>query len=185
MPDMILLEAEEKMEQTIDALHKEFSKVRTGRANPKILDTVKVDYYGAPTPIQQVGNISVPEPTQLLIKPFDRSIVGDVEKAINAANLGFNPQNEGTQIRIVLPALTTERRKELTKQVKKNGEEYKVFIRNARRDANDALKKMEKDSEISEDDLKGYQEDVQELTDKYTEKIDLVVKEKEDDIMSI
>lgn len=185
MPDMILLEAEEKMEHTIDALHKEFSKVRTGRANPKILDSVKVDYYGAPTPINQVGNVSVPEPTQLLIKPFDRSIVGDVEKAINAANLGFNPQNEGTQIRIVLPALTTERRKELTKQVKKTGEEFKVFIRNVRRDANDALKKLEKDSTITEDDLKGYQEDVQELTDNYTVKIDQVVKEKEEDIMTV
>lgn len=185
MPDMILLEAEEKMEQTIDALHKEFSKVRTGRANPKILDSVKVDYYGALTPISQVGNISVPEPTQLLIKPFDRSIVVDVEKAINAANLGFNPQNEGTHIRIVLPALTTERRKELTKQVKKSGEEYKVFIRNTRRDANDAIKKLEKASEISEDDSKGYQEDIQELTNKFTDKVDQVVKEKESDIMSI
>ena len=185
MPDMILLECEEKMEHTIDALHKEFAKVRTGRANPKILDTVKVDYYGAPTPINQVGNISVPEPTQLLIKPFDRSIVADVEKAINAANLGFNPQNEGTQIRIVLPALTTERRKELTKQVKKTGEEFKVYIRNARRDANDSLKKLEKESTITEDDLKGYQEDVQELTDNYTEKVDQVVKAKEEDIMTV
>lgn len=185
MPDMILLEAEEHMEQTVAALHKEFSKIRTGRANPKILDSVKVDYYGALTPINQVGNISVPEPTQLIVKPFDRSIIQDVEKAIAAANLGFNPQNEGTQIRIVLPALTTERRKELTKEVKKHGEEFKVFIRNARRDANDNLKKMEKAHEISEDDLKGYLEDVQELTDKYASKIDEVVKEKEQDIMSI
>lgn len=185
MPDMILLEAEEKMEQTIEALHKEFAKVRTGRANPKILDTVFVDYYGAPTPIPQVGNISVPEPTQIVVKPYDRGIINDVEKAIQAANLGFNPQNEGTQIRIVLPALTKERRQELSKQVKKTGEEFKVFLRNIRRDANDALKKLEKASEITEDDLKGYQEDVQELTDNYTKTIDSVVKEKEDDIMSI
>jgi ribosome recycling factor len=185
MPDMILLETEEKMEHTIDGLHKEFAKVRTGRANPKIFETVKVDYYGAPTPVSQVGNISVPEPTQMVIKPYDRSIVADVEKAINAANLGFNPQNEGTQIRIVLPALTKERRTELTKQVKKTGEEFKIHIRNVRRDANDALKKLEKDSSITEDELKAYQDDVQELTDKYTEAVDSVVQEKIDDIMSI
>lgn len=185
MPEMILLEAEEKMESTINSLHNEFSKVRTGRANPKILDSVTVDYYGASTPIQQVGNISVPEPTQLLIKPFDRSIVVDIEKAINAANLGFNPQNEGTQIRIVLPALTKDRRVELTKDVRKHGEEYKVFIRNTRRDANDDIKKLEKSSEITEDDSKGYLEDIQELTDNYTTKIDEIVKEKEQDIMSI
>lgn len=185
MPEMILLDAEERMEHTIDGLQKEFAKVRTGRANPKILDQVKVDYYGAPTPISQVANISVPEPTQLLIKPFDRSITEDVEKAINMANLGFNPQNEGTQIRIVLPALTTDKRKELTKEVKKTGEEFKVQIRNVRRDANDAIKKLEKASEISEDDSKGYQEDVQELTDKFITKIESVVKEKEEDIMSI
>ena len=155
MPEMIILETEEQMEHNIDALHRELAKVRTGHANPKILDSVKVDYYGALTPISQVGSISVPEPTQILVKPFDRSIVVDVEKAINAANLGFNPQNEGVQIRIVLPALTTERRKELSKKIHKMGEEFKVFIRNARRDGNDALKKLEKAHEISEDDLKG------------------------------
>jgi ribosome recycling factor len=185
MPDMILLEAEEKMEHTIEALHTEFSKIRTGRANPKILDTVMVDYYGAPTKINQVANISVPEPTQLLVKPFDRSIVVDVEKAIQAANLGFNPQNEGTQLRIVLPPLTTERRRELTKEVKKIGDEFKVHLRNVRRDANDHLKKLEKESTITEDDLKGYLEDVQELTDKYSAMIDEVVKEKDEDILSI
>jgi len=185
MPDMILLEAEEQMENTLEALHKEFSKVRTGRANPKILDSVKVDYYGVPTPISQVGNISVPEPSQLLVKPFDRSIVVDVEKAINAANLGFNPMNEGHQIRINLPSLTTEKRKELSKQVHSTGEDFKVFVRNIRRDANDSLKKLEKNSEISEDDLKGYTEDVQTLTDKFVAKIDVIVDEKETDIMSI
>jgi ribosome recycling factor len=185
MPDMILLETEEKMEHTIEALHKEFAKVRTGRANPKILDTVLVEYYGALTPITQVGNISVPEPSQLLVKPYDRSVVADVEKAINAANLGFNPQNEGIQIRINIPPLTKEKRQELSKQVRKTGEEFKVHIRNIRRDANDALKKLEKDSEISEDDLKGYQEDVQELTNTFTTKVDEVVKSKEEDIMSI
>jgi len=185
MPDMILLEAEEKMEHTIDGLHKEYAKVRTGRANPAILDTVYVDYYGASTPITQVGNISVPEPSQLVVKPYDRSIVKDVEKAINAANLGFNPQNEGHQIRIVLPALTKERRQELKKHIHKTSEEFKVHIRQVRRDANDALKKLEKASEISEDDLKGYLEDVQELTNQYSDKVEQVCKEKEDDIMSI
>ena len=185
MPDMILLEAEEKMEHTIEGLHKEYAKVRTGRANPKIFDTVFVDYYGAPTPINQVGNISVPEPTQLVVKPYDRGIVKDVEKAILAANLGFNPQNEGHQIRIVLPALTKERRQELKKQVHKTAEDFKVHVRQIRREANDALKKLEKAHEISEDDLKGYLEDVQELTDNYTDQVDQVCKEKEDDIMSL
>ncbi len=185
MPDMILLEAEEKMEHTIEGLHKEYAKVRTGRANPKILDTVFVEYYGAPTPVPQVGNISVPEANQLVVKPYDRNIVKDVEKAINAANLGFNPQNEGHQIRIVLPALTRERRQELKKQVHKTAEDFKVHIRQIRREANDALKKMEKAHEISEDDLKGYLEDVQELTDNFTDKVDHVCKEKEDDIMSL
>ena len=185
MPDMILLETEEHMEERLDNLKKEFSKIRTGRANPRVLDSVRVDYYGALSPISQVANISVPEATQLLIKPFDRSITKEIEKAILAANLGFTPQNEGTQIRIVLPPLTTERRKEYTKLAKKLGEEFKVFIRNSRRDANEALKKMEKDSDISEDDLKGYSEDVQELTNKYISDIDLLVKEKEEDIMSI
>ena len=185
MPDMIILEAEEKMEHTIEGLHKEYAKVRTGRANPKILDTVYVDYYGAPTPVPQVGNVSVPEPSQLVVKPYDRSIVKDVEKAINAANLGFNPQNEGHQIRIVLPALTKDRRIELTKHVKKTSEEFKVHVRQVRRDANDALKKLEKAHEISEDDLKLYLEEVQELTNQYTDKVDEVCKEKEEDIMSI
>jgi len=185
MPDMIILEADEKMEHTIEGLRKEYAKIRTGRANPKILDTGFVDYYGAPTPVPQVGNVTVPEPTQLVVRPYDRSIVKDVEKAINAANLGFNPQNEGHQIRIVLPALSKERRVELTKQAHKTSEEFKVHIRQIRRDANDALKKMEKSHDISEDDFKGYLEDVQELTDQYTDKVDQVCKEKEEDIMSI
>ena len=185
MPDMILLETEEQMEHRIDALKKDFSKVRTGRANPKMFQDVKVEYYGTLTPLNQVGNISVPEPTQLVVKPYDRSIVKDVERAINAANLGVNPANEGDQLRIVLPALTTERRKSLTKDVKKLGEEAKVAIRNSRRDGNDSLKKLEKNHDISEDDLKLYQGEIQDLTDKYTDLIDELVKEKDIDIMSI
>ncbi len=185
MPEMILLETEEKMELAIEALHREFSKIRTGRANPHLLDSVRVDYYGVPTPISQIGNIGVPEPTQLLIKPFDRSIVVAVEKAILAANIGVTPQNEGTQIRIVIPPLTTERRREFTKQARKLGEEFKVEIRNERRDGISAIKEMEKNSDISEDASKGYQDDIQVLTDKFNKKIDELVKEKEEDIMSI
>ena len=185
MPDMILLETEETMENRIEVLKHDFSKVRTGRANPRMLDDVKVEYYGTLTPLNQIGNISVPEPTQIIVKPYDRSIVQAVEKAILAANLGINPSNEGTQLRIVLPMLTKERRVELTKGVKRMGDEAKVSIRNTRRDGNDAIKKLEKKSEISEDDCKLYQDEIQDLTDKYVELIDELVKEKDIDIMSI
>ncbi len=185
MPDMIFLETEETMDNRIKVLKHDFSKVRTGRANPRMFDDVKVEYYGTLTPINQVGNISVPEPTQLVIKPYDRSILRDIEKAILAANLGVNPSNEGTQLRIMLPALTKETRIELVKYVKKMGEEAKISIRNIRRDGNDAIKKLEKKSEISEDDSKGYLEDIQELTDNHVKLIDELVKEKDADIMSI
>ena len=185
MPEMVMLETEETMEDRIKVFKHDCSKVRTGRANPRMFDDVKVNYYGALTPLNQVGNISSPEPTQLIVKPYDRSIVGDVEKAILAANLGVNPSNEGTQLRINLPALTKETRIELTKYVKKMGEEAKISIRSARRDGNDALKKLEKKSKISEDDLKGYQEDIQELTDNFIKLIDELVKAKDIDIMSI
>lgn len=185
MPEMILLELEEKMEERLSSLSKDFSKVRTGRANPKILDDVKIDYYGALTPIGQVGNISVPEPNQIVVKPYDRTVLKEVERAINAANLGVSPNNEGEQLRLVFPMLTTERRKESTKEIKKHGEEAKVAMRNIRRDGNDALKKLEKSSDITEDELKIYQDDVQKLTDKFNTKIDELVKSKEADIMSI
>ncbi len=185
MPEMVMLETEETMEDRIKVFKHDCSKVRTGRANPRMFDDVKVNYYGALTPLNQVGNISSPEPSQLIVKPYDRSIVKDVEKAILAANLGVNPSNEGTQLRINLPALTKETRIELTKYVKKMGDEAKVSIRNARRDGNEAMKKLEKKSEISEDDLKGYQEDIQELTDKFSKLIDELVKAKDIDIMSI
>lgn len=185
MPDMIVLETEEQMDDRLHGLLKELAKVRTGRANPKMLDDIKVDYYGAMTNIKQIGNVSVPEPSQLLFKPYDKSITKEVARAINAANLGINPSNEGDQIRIVIPALTTERRREFTKLAKKLGEEAKVNIRNARRDGNDAIKKLENASEISEDDSKIYLNDIQELTNKYIKSIDESVKEKEEDIMSI
>lgn len=185
MIDEILLDAEERMEGAINSLHREFAKVRTGRANPKLLDSVRVNYYGAETPINQLGSVSVPEPTQLLVKPYDRSVIKDVEKAILAANLGITPQNEGEQIRIVLPQLNEERRRQLVKDVKKITEEAKVAIRNVRRDANDHIKKLEKAGDLSEDDSKGYQEDVQELTDKYILQAEEVLADKEKELMHI
>ena len=185
MIDMILMELEEKMEERVKNLSHELAKVRTGRANPKMFDEVHVPYYGVETPITQVANISVPEPTQILIKPYDRSIVKEVEKAVLAANLGVTPNNEGTQLRIVLPPLTRDVREELVKMVKKYGEEAKISIRNYRRDANDQIKKLEKNHEISEDDSKIHREDVQDLTDKYVKKIEEVVKEKDEEIMHV
>ena len=185
MIDELLLEAEERMIGAINALSREFSKVRTGRANPKLLDAVMVNYYGAPTPINQLGNISVPEPNQLLIKPYDRNVVKEAEKAILAANLGVTPQNEGEQIRIVLPKLTEERRKTLVRDVKKLSEDSKVAIRNIRRDVNEGIKKAQKASEITEDESKAYLEEVQTLTDQYIEKVEEEVKRKEDDLMQI
>ena len=185
MIDDVMLNAEERMEGAIHNLQREFSKVRTGRANPGMLDQVQVDYYGVPTPVTQVGNIAVPEPNQLLIKPYDKNLVKEVEKAILAANLGVTPSNEGDQIRIVLPKLNEERRRTLVKDVKKLAEEARVAIRNIRRDANDSIKKLEKAGDLSEDDSKGYQEDVQTLTDTYIEEIDQVLQSKEKDLMEI
>jgi ribosome recycling factor len=182
---MILLEAEEEMARRIDMLKHELAKLRTGRANPALLEQVHVDYYGVETPLSQIGKISVPEPNQLLVKPYDKSMLKDVEHAINAANLGINPNNEGEQLRIVLPALTQERRKLLTKDVHKFLEESKIAIRNARRHANDQIKKMEKDHSISEDDSHGYQDDVQELTDRFISEAEEVAKAKEQDIMTL
>jgi ribosome recycling factor len=185
MPDMILMELEESMESRIETLRHDLAKVRTGRANPKMFADVYVDYYGAPTPLNQVGSISSPEPTQLVVKPYDKSIVKDVEKAINAANLGVNPSNEGDQLRIVLPALNTERRRELTKQVKKYGEEAKISVRNYRRDANDKIKHLEKEEGLAEDSAKGSYEDIQELTNKFVALVDKHVEDKDQEIMSI
>lgn len=185
MPETILLDAEERMEKAVEALKKELSKIRTGRASAKLLEHISVDYYGAPTPIPQMASISVPEARMLVIKPYDRSMLKEVEKAILASNLGITPTNDGQVVRIVFPPLTEERRKELAKLVSKHGEDAKVAVRNVRRDANEQLKKLEKDKVISEDDLKGYMEDVQKLTDEYIEKIEKVVEEKEQDILTI
>lgn len=174
-----------KMDKTIEALKFEFSTIRAGRANAQMLDKIRVDYYGTPTPINQIGSISVPEPRTLLISPWDKSAMKEIEKAIRNSDLGLNPTNDGDVIRLNVPALTEERRKELTKKAKKVAEEFKVRIRNERRDANDKIKKMEKNGEITEDELKKGQNDVQKLTDKYTKNIDELLAVKEKDIMAV
>ncbi len=185
MPEMLLMETEERMEHTILALHKEFTMVRSGTANPKMLETVKVSYYGVDTPINQMAGISVPEATQIYIKPYDKSMISEIERAIFGANLGVTPQNDGIGIRLVLPPLTEENRRNSVKVIHKMAEDCKVAIRNIRRDAIHHYKKMEKDSEITEDDLRYYEDEVQKLTDKFVHKIDEDFKAKEKDIMSI
>ena len=176
---------EEKMEKSIDALLNEYASIRAGRANPHVLDKIKVDYYGTPTPIQQVGNISVPEARMILIQPWEKSLIRPIEKAIQTSELGINPSNDGTVIRLVFPELTEDRRKELAKDVKKKGDGAKVAIRNIRRDANDTFKKMEKGGEISEDDQKLAEEKIQKLTDKMIAKVDKAVEEKTAEIMTV
>lgn len=185
MPETILMDAEERMEHSLVALHKEFSTVRSGRANPKMLERISVDYYGALSPINQVASISVPEATQIYIKPYDKSLLSKIEKAIFAANIGVTPANDGIGIRISLPPLTEENRRESVKVIHRMAEENKVAIRNIRRDAIEKFKKMEKDKALTEDDLRYYQDEIQKLTDKFTEKIDEIFHEKEADIMHI
>ena len=181
MEDEILLEVEEKMENAINALENRFKTVRTGRANPSSLDGVKVNYYGTPTPLKQLATISVPEARQLLIKPFDKSCLSAIEKGIYEADLGYTPNNDGETIRIVIPDLTEDRRKELVKQVKAMCEDAKVAIRNARRDGMDDVKK----AEFAEDVEKGLEDDIQELVNKYNKKAEDLTKEKETDLMSV
>ncbi len=181
MKEEILLECESKMERAIENLDERFQTVRAGRANPSSLDVVMVNYYGAMTPIRQLATISVPEARQLLIKPFDRSCLSAIERGIFEANLGYTPNNDGETIRIIIPALTEERRRELVKQVKAMSEEGRVSIRNIRRDILDLIKK----SEFSEDEAKNLEEDVQELVNKYNKVIDEKTKAKENDLMVI
>ncbi|MDO4326978.1 MAG: ribosome recycling factor [bacterium] len=176
---------EDKMTRTLDVLKDDFGSIRAGRANPHVLDKIRVDYYGTPTPIQQVGNISVPEPRMLQIQPWDRSMIKAIEKAIMTSELGINPNNDGSVIRLIFPEMTEERRKDLAKDVKKKGEAAKVAIRNVRRDANDAFKKMEKADEISEDDLDKMIEKIQKLTDKMIEQVDKAVDVKTKEIMTV
>ena len=179
--DMILLDVTDKMDKTIENLGKRFATVRAGRANPSSLDGVMVEYYGAMTPLKQLATISVPEARQLLIKPFDRSCLGAIEKAILASNLGYNPGNDGETIRIVIPELTEERRKELAKQVKAIAEDAKVSIRNIRREG---LEDVEK-AELPEDEEKGMEKDIQDLVNEYNKKIEDALKEKEQELLTV
>ena len=174
-----------KMEKTIDVMKSEFNTIRAGRANAAVLDKITVDYYGAPTPIQQIASISTPEPRMLAIQPWDSSALKAIEKAIQQSDLGINPQNDGKVIRLVFPQLTEERRKDLSKQVKKMGEDAKVAIRNIRRDAVDTFKKQQKKSEITEDDLKTLEKDIQDATDKYCKEIDNETAKKEKELMDV
>lgn len=185
MPKSVMNETKEKMTNAIQAYSRELSSIRAGRATPSILDRVTVDYYGAPTPINQVAGVSVPEARMIMIQPYDKSVLGDIEKAILKSDIGLNPSNDGSVIRLAVPALTEERRKELVKDVKKEAEVAKVNIRNIRRDANDEFKKLQKKSEITEDDLRSYSDDVQKLTDSNIAKIDEMAKDKEKEIMEV
>ena len=178
-------EIEEKMEKRINGYAGELKTIRAGRANASVLDKVAIDYYGTMTPVQQVGSISSPEPRLLVIQPWDASVLKEIEKAINASDIGIAPQNDGKVIRLNFPPLTEERRKELVKDVKKKGENAKVAIRNIRRDAIDAIKKKGKEDGISEDEVKGYQDDVQKKTDEYIKKIDVAIEEKSNEIMTV
>jgi ribosome recycling factor len=185
MLDEVFLITEEKMEKTLAHYKEELKTVRTGRASTSMFEKITVDYYGAPTPLPQVATINVPEARLITISPFDPSMITDIEKAILSSGMGFNPSNDGKLIRIPVPQLTEERRKELVKLVKKMGEETKLAIRNERRSANDQIKKLEKNKEISEDDSKRAVADIQELTDEYIKKVDELTELKEKDIMAI
>ena len=173
-----------KMTKTINNLDSELATIRAGRANPHVLDKLAVDYYGAPTPIQQVANVSVPEARMIQIQPWESSLIKEIQKAILASDLGLNPNNDGKVIRLVLPELTEERRKELVKDVKKKGEAAKVAVRNVRRDANDSFKKLAK-QDVSEDEIKELEDKIQKSTDKYVKEIDKAVEEKSKEIMTV
>lgn len=176
---------ETKMKKTLESLDREYNGIRAGRANPHILDKLAVDYYGSPTPIQQVGNITVPEARIIMIQPWESKLIKAIEKAIMQSDIGITPSNDGKAIRLVFPELTEERRKELAKDVKKKGEAAKVAVRNIRRDANDALKKWEKAKEISEDEADDIEKDIQKLTDKYIAEVDKAIEIKSKEIMTV
>ena len=181
----VIKDAEERMHKGVDALRREFATIRAGRANPSVLDKVMVEYYGTPTPINQLANISAPEPRMLVIQAWDRTVIPAIEKAIMKSDLGLNPSSDGTVIRLNIPQLTAERRLELVKKVKKEAEEARVSVRNVRRDVNDKLKKLEKDHEASEDEIKRAQEDVQKMTDKIIKEIEQVMETKESEITEV
>jgi len=181
----ILNNGEDKMKKTISEIKKELQNVRTGRANPLILEKITVEYYGTPTPLRQISNVSVQDGQTLVIQPYDRTALSDIEKAIQKSDLGLNPNNDGSSIRITVPPLTEDRRKEIVKSVKKTGEEGKVAIRNIRRDIADAVKKAEKDDNLPEDEAKKAQDQIQKLTDRYTKEIDNIIADKEKEVLTV
>jgi ribosome recycling factor len=181
----MLTQYEERMEKSLDSLISEFAGIRAGRANPHVLDKIRVDYYGQPTPLQQVANISVPEPRTLMIQPWEASLIKEIEKAIMCSDLGITPNNDGKAVRLNFPELTEDRRKEMAKDIKKKGENAKIAVRNIRRDANDAFKKQNKANEISDDEWKDLEDQVQKLTDKYIDKIDSEVETKCNEILTV
>ena len=181
----MLTQYEEKMQKSVENLEAEYATIRAGRANPNILNKIKVEYYGVPTPMQQLANITVPEARTLVIAPWEPSLVKEIEKAIMNSDLGITPNNDGRNIILNFPELTEDRRKELVEDIKKKGEGAKVAIRNIRRDANDAIKKMEKNGDISEDELKDNEDKIQKLTDKYVGQIDKAVESKSKEIMTV
>lgn len=174
---------DEKMQKTFDHLEADYQGIRAGRANPHVLDKLRVDYYGTPTPIQQVGNVTIPEARMIQIAPWEKSLIKDIEKAILASDIGITPSNDGSVIRLVFPELTEERRKDLVKEVKKKAEECKVAVRNIRRDGNDAFKKIAK--EISEDEVKQLEDELQKMTDKYIKEVDKLMEEKSKEILTV
>lgn len=185
MSKQVLDQMKDRMEKSISSYSRELASIRAGRANASLLDRISVDYYGAPTPINQIAGVSIPEARLLVLSPYDRSALGDIEKAIMKSDLGITPTNDGNVIRLMIPALTEERRKELVKLVKAEAENAKVAIRNVRRDANDDAKKLEKNGEITEDALRGLGDDIQKITDEYITKIDKLAKEKEEEVLSV
>lgn len=180
-----LKEYEVKMEKSCHTLSEELQSIRAGRANPNVLHQIMVEYYGTPTPLQQVANVSVPEARMILIQPWEKSLISKIEKAIQVSDLGIHPTNDGKAIRLIFPELTEERRKELVKEVKKKGEECKIAIRNIRRDAKDLFRKQSKNSEISEDDCADLEDELQKMTDSFTEKVDEMLARKSDEIMTV
>jgi len=185
MNAQVLDELKKDMEHTLEALRKELAKVRTGRASTALIEGVMVEYYGTRTPLNQLAALSAPEPRLLLVQPYDHSIMASVEKAIYRSDLGLTPVNDGKVIRVPIPELTEERRKELVRHIRKVAEDYRVSLRNHRRDANERLKKMQKDKQIAEDEVRATQDRVQKVTDEYIEKLDKVLKSKEDDLMAV
>lgn len=183
--DERLQQYNDKMEKSMSNMMEEFGGIRAGRANPHVLDKLRVDYYGSPTPIQQVANVTVPEARMIQIQPWESKMLKEIEKAILTSDIGINPTNDGKMIRLVFPELTEERRRDLTKEVKKKGENAKVAVRNIRRDANDAFKKLSKSADISEDEIKQLEDEIQKLTDKYIAEIDKSVEEKSREILTV